>query len=247
VDAIVPNIIADLLWAAIGGAVYWLGRQVFLSSPTRRLWRLAAPDDLSICASTSTTTDTGEYHRPATGIGQLRAAVLVVTSLNRAYRRDLHVKNVLLSEEPLQNRLENDLILLGGPKNNRISRLLLDKLAERLIVDQQGSEIIALVPGQERRFTSATEQQRVKKDHGLIIRMNNVFALETPTTVCLFSGGHTYGTIAATRYFTENLYRKVRKFQSLPRNFVMVVSCDVVEGYPANICLEWEHSFRLGD
>jgi hypothetical protein len=61
------------------------------------------------------------YHRPATGIGQVRALTLATRSLNQAYSKKFDVRNILLSDENLQERIENDILILGGPKNNRVA------------------------------------------------------------------------------------------------------------------------------
>ena len=121
IRSILDNLLSNILWIPIGAflAYAWFFLQVRL--PGRRLWHYKDPSCLTVCAATSTLTNTGVYKRPATGIGQLRALAVATRSLYRAYRRNLDIQNILLSTDSLQERIENDLLLLGGPKNNGIS------------------------------------------------------------------------------------------------------------------------------
>jgi hypothetical protein len=45
--------------------------------------------------------------------------------------------------------------------------------------------------------------RKVTQDYGLLIRMQSPFTSRS-RTVILFSGSHTYGTVAAAKYFTES-------------------------------------------
>jgi hypothetical protein len=56
-------------------------------------------------------------------------------------------------------------------------------------------------------------------------------------TVILFSGSHTFGTVAAAKYFTESkdIRRLLKKRQ---RNLVALVSSQVIDGFPTTLRLE---------
>jgi hypothetical protein len=231
------NLAAQLIWTALGvsGAIiYYFIANIF---PKRRLWRLKAPREAIICISASTTTFTGEYYRKATGIGQLRALALIIPSLKTAYR-NIKIENVLLSDEQLGTKIENDLVLLGGPKNNPATKILLEKLKDICFVDQTDEYICWKYQAKEKYYRAKVERNRVKCDYGMIIRIKNPFSTKG-RIVCLLSGGHTYGVIAAATYFVND-YPKVANVRKLAPTLIAVVSCDVVDDYPVNIRLEEE-------
>ncbi len=238
---ILLGLAVNLIWVALGTIGVLTVRLLVEVSPTRRLWRLRDPRTLVICASTSIRTDTGEYYRPATGIGQVRALAITTHSLHRGYR-NLDTRNILLSDDQIHGRIENDIILLGGPKNNTFTRRLLDKLKSQPVADQSGSVISWLRPPNQREFVPATSDRLVTTDYGLIVRVRNPFST-SDTTACLFSGGHTYGTIAAARYFAETLFQRARFARGVARNYAAIVRCDVVDGHPVNLHLEVEYEW----
>ncbi len=121
VHAVLINLLSNVVWLTVGACGAWVIYFVSIRLPRRRLWRLADPANLTVCASNSTNTNTGVYPRPSTGIGQVRALALAINSLYTAYRRKLDIRHILLSTDHVQDRMENDLLLLGGPKTNRVS------------------------------------------------------------------------------------------------------------------------------
>jgi hypothetical protein len=75
-------------------------------------------------------------------------------------------------------------------------------------------------------------------DYGLIVRTNNPFTSRHRTAV-LFAGSHTYGTIAAAKFFTEDLYKHLGKLTARgKKNLVVLVSAHSVNGYPTKMNLE---------
>ncbi len=55
--------------------------------------------------------------------------------------------------------------------------------------------------------------RNVVMDYGLIVRASNPFTSRDRTAI-LFAGSHTYGTIAAAKFFTEDLHKYLRKLTS---------------------------------
>jgi hypothetical protein len=91
------------------------------------------------------------------------------------------------------DQLRNDLILLGGPDANEITRLVLEKAADRLSVKPGATEITdgtaVLKP--------AVEEGTVVADCGALLRLRSPF---TPSRrVVIAAGGFGYGTWAAIR------------------------------------------------
>src|SRR5690606_10414805 len=69
--------------AALAAAARWL---VVKRLPARRLWRFSDARDLIMIVASSALVHTGKYERPTTGIGQVRAMLILVPMLTRAYR-----------------------------------------------------------------------------------------------------------------------------------------------------------------
>lgn len=212
------------------------------------LWQLHDPSRVVIVVSNSSPTETGEYVRPATGIGQVRALAYSVPSLSRAYR-DLELRNIYLSTDQLQERREDDLIVLGGPKNNSIARDLLDELRDDQPARQEGSELIwrkrrggEWVDEGADTYRGEVRDQMVRTDFGLILRVANPFASGDRTAV-LLSGSHTHGTMAAAKFFAENLLRELPGEVGGKNNLAVLVECHVSSGYPSAIRIKESYSW----
>ena len=66
-----------------------------------------------------------------------------------------------------------------------------------------------------------------------------LIAAPSSNTIILFSGGHTYGTIAAARYFCGNMHGQLRHLlKGRHQNFVVLVSAHIIDGYPTKIKME---------
>lgn len=197
--------------------------------PSRRMWKIKEPSSVVISVAHSTQSDTGEYIRPSTGIGQVRALALLMPSLRRAYS-DLKIRNIYLSSDPLLDRVESDLICLGGTKNNEVTADVLDRLGDACPLSMTGSLIFWTEPGKDPvRYEGTIEGNTVVNDIGLIVRARNPF--KPDRTVVLLAGSHTYGTIAAARFFCEQLHSP---FKPWPRSFAALVEAPVRDGYPSS-------------
>jgi hypothetical protein len=231
---------SNIIWLPVGALLAYFIFLIRVRFPNRRLWQIKDPSRLVVCAANSTVTNTGVYGRPSTGIGQVRALALAVRSLNQAYSKSLDIQNILLSTDRLQERLENDLLILGGPKNNAVAAKFLELLAE----EQPAKQLDTAIYWREQQNRtgqwldqSATEflgnavKRQVVMDYGLIVRARSPFTL--------FSGSHTYGTIAAGKYFCDTLHRHLRSLlKGGKQNFAVLVSAHIVDGYPTKIKME---------
>jgi len=199
----------------------WLVGRATRILPHRRLWHLGKPDDVVICVAASGTVHTGEYLRPATGIGQVRALALILPSLSRAYN-EIDVTRITLASETMRESREEDLICLGGTKNNRITRQVLDKLGSDIPVSM--TDTVIHWDGVD--YQGEVEGDTVTRDYGLIVQTPNPFAPQRQLVI--LAGSHTYGTIAAARHFVE-------EFSRLPlwrlNNFVALVVADVQDDH----------------
>lgn len=229
---IVTSLFVNVIWLLLGVLATIIIRFLTRTRPARRLWQLKNPNDLIIVVATSVKTFTGEYYRRATGIGQLRALSLIVGSLRKAYKATID-RNIVMSDEDLGERAENDLILLGGTKNNNYTQRLLER---QCIVKLKPEGIIWNVDGDVIEFLPKVENDHVVVDYGLIIKTTNPYS-HSSSKVIIIAGVHTQGVVAAARYFTENYFNKL-KFSSSKPNIVTVIKCDVLNDHPVGIKLE---------
>jgi len=241
IENIIIGIVTSFIWFIFGIMVVKLSRFYLLKNPVKRLWKINDPAKLIICASTSTKTDTGEYFRPATGIGQLRALGQIIESLGKSYT--IRIQNILLSINQIQKQIENDIILLGGPKNNEITKLFLDKINPLKIVYQENSTIYWKKNEIDIEYSGIIKDKKVVKDYGIAIRMKNPFDSRKQTCISLFSGSHTYGTIASAQYFTEHYIKKTKGIKRIKDNLFMLVECDVIDGFPIDIKIKEFYEF----
>ena len=73
--------------------------------------------------------------------------------------------------------------------------------------------------------------------------MKNPFDSSKNTFISLFSGCHTYGTIAAAQYFTEHYVKKTKGLKKVKENLFILVECDVIDGFPIDIKLREIYEF----
>lgn len=237
------GLIASFIWFIIGYVFSRLLRFFNEIRPVKKLWAIKDPKNLIIVASTSTRTDTGEYERPATGIGQLRALGYTVESLSKAY--DVRIKNILLSDDQVQKQIEKDVIILGGPKNNIIAKMYLNKILEQhLIANQTIKNIVWHGENGIKEYCGVKTDRKVVKDYGLIVRTKNPFSSESrKSSICIFTGCHTFGTIAAAKYFTNYYIKEIKPFSKIKNNLFLLVECDVIDGFPVAIKLIERNEF----
>lgn len=238
---IIVELSGSLIWFILG-IIALRSIQFFRNNlPIKNLWRIKNSNELVIYAAASTKSNTGVYTRPSTGIGQVRALGHIVESLGKAY--EIRIRNINLSTNQIQNLIEKDLILLGGPKNNSISKMLLEKIQKVQKINQTNKGIEWYQNGEMELFSPIVKQRKIKKDYGLVIRMENPFDSHKKSYVSLFSGCHTYGTIAASKYFTDHYIKELGLFKKKWKNVFLIVECDVIDGYPVDIKLIKKNEF----
>jgi hypothetical protein len=224
------NLFANMIWVLLGICITLLTKFFFSKRPAKRLWGLHNPKKLVICAA-STSQNTGKYIRYSTGIGQVRALTYITTSLNIAYK-SIDSRKIYLANEDLRHYIENDIIILGGLKNNKIADLFLAKIKDLNIVSQSREGFIHWHKN-DKVYKASFDENVVTKDYGIICKISNPFCSNNETKLILFAGCHTYGTLAAAKLFCENLYKKIKVNKN--KNVCILVACDVINEYPVSI------------
>ncbi|MGA4856632.1 hypothetical protein ACPCAB_08190 [Streptomyces koyangensis] len=199
--------------AAVGGLRWQLHKRL----PAKRMWRFSDARSLTLAIATSGEIDTGLYPRPTTGLGQVRAVALLAPSLTRAYR-ELDLEQLRLSATVRGDEFENDLVVLGGPKNNHVAEHILAHIPGiPLRVDQN------LLFWEGEQYTGVVRDKKVLRDYGYVVRAPNPFASER--RVVVIAGAHTYGTIAAARWMVES-----GGAREIPADVAVLVEAMVLDG-----------------
>jgi hypothetical protein len=191
-----PDALSALVGLVVGAAVGVARWSVAAQRPARRAWRFKSGRDLVIVIATSGMVDTGTYQRAMTGLGQVRALSILTPSLRSAYR-DVDLQRVRLSEELGEGQLDSDLLVIGGPKNSSVTKMLLDKLRPQLPFSVENTSII----WDGITYDGQTVSGQVVHDYGYVVRTTH--PLHPARRVVIIGGSHTYGTACAARWLIE--------------------------------------------
>lgn len=156
----------------------------------------------------------GQYQRPMTGIGQVRALTWFGGPLGTAYRSHIDNTRVVFSDDyPItRDEFTDDLIVIGGPKTNSIGRALLDNGYLDGVLPEDFSFSIGKIPAPDgssyRTFVlemGGTQWQPANDDEviGLVLRCHNPLS-SLDRNLTYVAGLGTFGTEAAARALIEN-------------------------------------------
>lgn len=241
-DDIVISLIASVIWVFFGFFANRLRKYISLIYPSKRLWQLKQPENFIMCIANSTITDTGSYYRPATGIGQVKAVAALTVSIKNTYKQT-HIDYIYMSTDQLHNKIENDLILIGGTKNNSISKSYLELMKDEQPLQMDLNEFVWSNKDEDIEiFAGKTVDKEVVYDYGVIMRTYNPFSDNKATTAILIAGSHTFGTVAASRYFIENIIKNKSIVEK--DNFVVLIGCSIINNQATNIKVIKKYSWN---
>jgi hypothetical protein len=226
-----PDISSNLIAAAIGGVVVWLATRAIRRLRlfrARRFWRamgsrrpfivLGAPDEEAL----------SEWEKTGmVGKGDILALVEVESQL----RRLGFTGQIVEAKELPPHDLKSDLVLIGGPDGNAVTKIMLNELDGVLsfgfgevrpgqatpILDRRGGE---LAPEHDLKTGDPVD------DYGLIIRTANPLAPDDAELVVL-AGCWGYGTAAAAEMLDEP---KLLRRRGRSKRFEAVIKTCVVQG-----------------
>lgn len=207
---------------------------------SRNIWRVADPTRLAVCVSADSPSPVAASDpkpaeppmlrlRPGAGAAHVRAAMLAGLSLHNAYGR-FSGDQLRLSVE---GSISDDLVLLGSPDHNAVSREVLDEIHKchpNLWLKRFGGGSLEwrLQGASLKTFTGEeTPDGLVEQDYGVILRIKNPFATEARRTVVLLAGCTTFGTLAAVRAFTRPISKDHAKLMRQKHDFGCLVAARV--------------------
>lgn len=198
-------------------ARWWFVRR----SPARRTFRYPPNQRVLVVVSESGPVRTDEYCRPTTGIGQVHALLVLADTLANGYQPP-RVDDLRLADEALGVENDQNLLLLGGPKTNKVTRRMLEKLDGRLPFRVDGVDII----WDGEAFTGEEDGDDVIRDFGFVVRCANPF--DPRTRVVIIGGSHTYGTAAGAVWLD-----RFGSDRRLAEDLAVLVEAPVVQGHVA--------------
>ncbi|EKE05302.1 MAG: hypothetical protein ACD_19C00364G0003 [uncultured bacterium] len=195
------------------------------------------------------------YHgcRPVTAYGELLALAELYSTFNELGGVGKFVNLVRMSsKESFSNeRLQNNLIIIGGSTYNRVSKLFSEKCNSgwKIISDDNLKEITDgnysytfRDNGEIFKAEKDFESNRITLDYGLITKFKNPFNIES--TVIFIDGLHTYGLIGAAKAMSPSVIKKYQKIFNHFRDdsFQILVKCNVID---LEVCIDTIRYFKL--
>ncbi len=182
-------------------------RSLTARQPARRFLALNRDHPIDVIVSTNATRPpgAGEARSHTTAIGELRAVAVGARTVLALYKRK-KVSVYMSAEYP--GRLQDDVLLLGGPLRNEYSKSFLELVNKKypsaqLVLEAQKH----LIGAGGRRFTWDQRSQKgiPHEDLTLLVAASNVWCAEPRQRVVLCAGLSTYGTEGAARFLFQRV------------------------------------------
>ena len=180
--------------------------------------------------------------RATTGIGQVEGVAYLSRFLGAAYRKK--VTSIAISKQA-STRLNEDLVLFGGPSKNEYSSRFIEKLSTevpglRLVVDDNGSKLEVagnLYDIQNLRIHKGLPG----KDIALVVVWKNPFSANAKRAVYC-AGMTSYGTSGAAAWLFQDVLmsgarrgKLVKKVGRWSPSFLAVLEVEIVNGSVASV------------
>jgi hypothetical protein len=217
------------LGAALAGSARWLQVQVRTRNPASRIWCLNRSMPVHIIVSQEDAADVREL------IVKVYAADYLAAVEARALVTDtLRIREVdmVTSSEFRQGQLfRHNLVCVGGPVNNRVTRLLLQRITVPVHFD--GYAVVSEVSGQ--RYEAIIDQQtnKIIRDVGVAVMVRNPF--EPSSSVVLLMGARTFGVAACSHMLTARSLRKANATLGMQYPKWAILDVDVIDDFVARI------------
>jgi len=140
------------------------------------------------------------------------------------------VNRICNSDElPLDRSLEGNLILIGGPNHNRISRIFL----ERVPLPFHFEHCDLIDEGTGTRYAPRIENNSIVEDYGLVVLTANPF--KPSSRLVMLLGCRTYGCIASAHVLIDERVRTTSNTLKRFDSTTLIVKTDVVGQYATRI------------
>jgi hypothetical protein len=218
---------------ALGGALAALARwariEIRTRNPASRIWRFNRGSPVYIIVSDDDVTDTKEFVVKVYGsdyLAAVEARALITETL-----RIPDVEMVTSSEFGKGRLLHYNLVCVGGPVNNRITRLILERIT--IPVHFDGYTVVSDSSGSRYEATIDNATGKIIRDVGVAVLVKNPF--EEKSSVVLLMGARTFGVAACSRALTTGSLRKMHTMLGVQFPKWAIIDVDVIDNFVARV------------
>jgi hypothetical protein len=222
---VTSDLAINLLAALIAFVVGWMSRALYKYSravrPAARVWHAGNGGDYSIVVADGPLSET---QHPTIHPAEFAAATELSGYLAQTLR--ISVSRVRASVDfPLDEALEGNLILIGGPLYNRVHRLMLERL--ELPYEFRDRVLVRISDG--RTFAPVSSADGVAAvDYGLVVITANPY--NPSSRLILLAGCRTFGCLGAARAIIGPYVGRLAPRGRRNLSCCVVVRMDVVDG-----------------
>ncbi|MEN3306100.1 MAG: hypothetical protein V7603_2302 [Micromonosporaceae bacterium] len=213
-EGILTNLVAALPLLLVGLLSGWVSRYVFERHAIRR--SLGFPHErihIVLATPLYITPGTNRPKRspgvPMATIGTVFAYQHVVNLLLRGYP-GMRKVSLYFSDDFPPSFYEDNLILIGFPQTNRVTRSVMARLALPIQFDDH----VLVERETSRSFCARVESGSITEDYGCLVRARNPF--NPRSIVYILAGSQTYGMKAAAEYL-DSVTRGRATLQTIAR------------------------------
>jgi hypothetical protein len=228
------GVVGNLLSALIGFVGGWIldrAKFQFQTRKAKRFWRSFAKSRTKVVM--------GRFHEftefEPSGLIGLGDAVALAELQSFFDRLGLPRLSVGYANRMGVDDLKQNLILLGGPDANSVTREVVSRIQPTIRFGDPRNNEISITDSQSGKvFTPrwSSESEDVVTDYGLVYKVQNPFSPDHD--VLLIAGSFGYGTWAGVQYVTSPSFLEASQSERV-RSFELLVEADVVFGQPQAI------------
>lgn len=203
-SSLVIGIVASLISTILGYLIAKAVRYLKELRPLQKTWQFKEDEQICVFISSPGEIDTGVYKKKITTLGQIYGFAYILNSIKKGYPK-LEINHLYFTRDPKTDNFSPELlgstaICLGGHKHNWVSKLLLEEIHPPVVFDEDDNLVDLL---KKKTYKPKIEGSTILEDYGIIIKAVN--PNNKRNKVFIFAGCHTYGVIAASKFFYENL------------------------------------------
>jgi len=202
--SLVIKILVSLISTILGYLIAKAVRYLKELRPLRKTWQFKEAEQIYVFIASPGEIDTGVYKKKITTLGHIYGFAYILNSIKKGYPH-LEINHLYFTLDPKTDNFSSELlgstaICLGGHKHNWVTKLFLEEIHPPVVFDENDNLINLL---DKIVYKPKIKDGAILEDYGIIIKALN--PNNRRNKVFIFAGCHTYGVIAATKFFYENL------------------------------------------
>jgi len=217
------------LGAGLASIARWARIEIRTRHPASRIWCVNRSLPVHIIVSQDDGADTREFIVKVYAADYLAAVEARVLMTDTLRVRDVEL--VTSGEFGRGLLLKHNLVCVGGPVNNRITRLILERIT--IPVHFDGYTAVSDASGERYDAVVDPVTSKIVRDIGVVVLTRNPFAENSYVT--LFMGARTFGVAACSRVLTTGSLRKMHTMLGVEYPRWAILDVDVVDDFVARV------------